>query len=312
MRLSASALKEYTKCGYAFKLKRMDEIPEPGKKSYGMLNGRIIGSAITKASNHLNEFKELSSVSLGTYLLQAYKEEFEKAQVPTDIVGPIDSLLSGIDPDIMMELYILSHSINASEFELKIPPLLKNGSLPNNAQKPTFGAIVLKGYEDLQWFFSNQNIHYNDIRDAVELEHERYFKIDIGDGVEVDGYLDQYLMRADRTQIVSEFKSDKTAYSDAFNNKSIQLQTYSMALGGAVELRLFDISHQRWFTVRGDNSGNQNTIRRYKAMASALQGHIYLPVCGTDPYNDKRILCGYKGNCACPFGSSDESEEVND
>lgn len=115
MRLSASSLKEFTKCGYQFYLKRMLNQTEPGKYAYGMLHGRVIGKTMADASAYLNQQKTLPDHTLANLFGSAFEVEFAKAGVPYDIVPYIRELLTdGASPGLMSELYALSESINVS------------------------------------------------------------------------------------------------------------------------------------------------------------------------------------------------------
>lgn len=308
MRLSANSLKEYTKCGYAFYLKRMLQQPEPGKKSYGMLQGRVMGEAVQQCATFLNTNKYLDDAVIGSILADTYAAEFSKAQVPQGIEVEIKRLLTvGTSPDTLESLYLMSPSINCSEFELKIPARLKNGTLSSDKRKPTLGAIVMHAYADLLWYFEPETYMYCMTRDAVQVEHEYHFTMQMDTDLEVDGYFDQRLHLPDGKVLVTEFKSDKTAYSQELVNRMIQTVTYQLASPDDV-VQLVDLTHHSIYPITASAQTLTLTSERYKQTALALTHHIYTPACGTDPFKDKQILCGYKCG-GCPYGTTEVDED---
>lgn len=331
MHLSASALKEFTKCGYAFKLGRVDMIAEPGPKSFGMLYGNIVHDAIAEAAEWINQGSELTELILGEILTNAYAKNLEKNCIVSDTVELVKQLLTvGNSPELPMLLYNASQSLNCTtdgnpaRYELKIPDLLKNGSLPNNKKKPTLDQLITKMYDDCHWFLFEH--HYAEAyKSATSMVHEQYFEYEIPpetvakyldghpfeDQIIITGYFDEVLNFNNGDTHLSEWKTDKTAYSDAFLSRMVQLLTYRIAAGDKPRYFLADISHKKQLELHATQEMLDLTLKRFVDLAKATYYGIYIPACGTDPYTDGKILCGYKCG-GCPFAdpAAEDEEEA--
>lgn len=307
MQLSASALKKFTKCGESYRLQKEEGFQEPGPMSYGALHGKIVGRALALGSEFLQEYKEIPDAQIAALLVEAFEMEFQAAQMPTDIIDGVRELLvRGLSPAIMNELDNLSISLNTEKYYFKVPPPLKDTGKTKggySADKKRFGMIVLKAIEDLQWFFSSDNDVYHDIRDALFLDHELPFSKVISPELTIRGFFDQRIVTKEEREIVSEWKTDKSPYSLDFSGRMIQLVTYRIGASETASVRLYDVSHQQMFEPRFTDEMLAATLQRYRVMEMTTRFGLYTPACGTDPYSDSTILCGFKCiDSPCQFG----------
>jgi len=328
VKLSASALKEFTTCGYKFKLQRVDGLTEPGAKSFGALHGNIMHDAMAEGSLWLNKNQDITDADIGSILTAAFEKNFEESYIPKDLLPYIRKFcVEGNDPDLPMLLHTLAPSINSHvlggepTYNLRIPDLLKSGALPNNSKKPTMDQILDRMMIGLNWFFTD-TLQAEAIKAAVHLDHERYIESPMSrediekylcghpfnDEILLNGYLDQVVQLPDGTEIVSEWKTDKTAYSESFLTRMVQAITYRLMLPDP-KIMLFDVTHQRWFDVVVTTDMLELTKKRYVDLAKATMYDVYIPACGTDPYTDGRILCGFKCG-GCPFSDSTIMEDA--
>jgi hypothetical protein len=320
LRLSASSLKTYSKCGYKYKLQKIDGMTEPGPFSFGMLLGRIIDTAVKTISMTVWADKIRPNPDMiAEHFIQAYEYELRKADIPLDTVPYVKSLLLCSDPTAMATLWALSHSINSSasmgmpQFKLSVPPPLKSGGMPNNKSKPTLGQILEKAYLDLIWLFGHEGYLSLLLTATLVEPDKKIVSVIEEEGVEpfeVIVYLDQLIWVGDKPYIF-EFKSDKTRYTDDFVTRMLQLITYRLAVDNS-EVILADISHQNLIHKEVTPTMMELTRQRYVTMAKGIRADFFQPVCGTDPYSDKLMMCGFKACGSCAYASSSVEVDTED
>ena len=321
MELSPSSLNRITKCGYQYYLTEVEGKEEPGKKSYNMLLGTIVGDAIQNAAIHLNQHKTLSDRDIAEHLYRAYEDHFTKAGIPPDLLAPIrEVLLNGESPEVMSLLDAMSISINVSNYKFDPPAPLKGGKVSTNKKKPPFCMKTVWSLEAVLWFFEPQHPHYTLIRDAAIIQQERSFRallqentimvngVAVEDHDYVTGRFDLLLTTLEGKNHVFEFKYTNTPYTQDIVNSLTQAVTYTFPFD-EVTVHLGDITEHRIFTADITSEMIALTRQKYVMAASLLRNRIFLPACGTDPYTTGKILCGFKCG-GCPYAPGVDMEDA--
>lgn len=319
MKFSASAINDLTKCGYMYYLKRVQGLAEPGKKSYNIVQGDVVGSAIQYCAVILNKRKELSVETIAKVLYAMYVKYYYQAEITPCLLVHIRSiLLDGLSEEAMMACDDLSHAINSTRYEFKVPARLKGGKLSYNKAKLPLPLRVTQTMEDVLWFFTSSGFA-DKIRDAAAIECEKYFELYLGthtvtvNGKTVDevdvvhGYLDMRIVNHDGPADILELKYTSTAYTPELVNILNQVVTYQIA-HAEDRVHLIDVKRNRCIQAAVKPDIASNILRRYNLMRSILEQQIYIPVCGTDPYNTSKVLCGYKCG-GCPYATGEGADE---
>lgn len=313
MRLSASTLDMYIKCGYKYKLTKVDGLEEPGKMSYGTLEGRVVGTAIQTLSQAINELSlsELPDALLSNHLYHAYVTEFKEGGIHEDILIPIGELLTdGISPGVMNQIDQMSVAIACSQ-KYKYNPLppakIKDGAY--STDKRRLGMKILATYQAIKDHLSPSKFWFNLIRDAKTLEAEKYFEFILReDEFEPDyipGYLDQYIEMADGRQFIFELKYKSMPYTQQLVEHTNQVQIYQMAFPKA-EVYLMDVAHGGAYRYQGDAS----VVKlKYDMVLKAIDQGIFIPFCGVDSFSTKTMLCGFKCG-GCPYATETQDSTV--
>lgn len=306
MKFSASSVKMLSQCGHKYYLARVKGLEEPGKKSYSMLQGDIVGEAIQMASLILNQTKELSEQDLQDCLVKSYATWFAKAEIPNDIVPYIEELIKeGISGAVMNNLDALSASINVSPiYKFKVPPPLKSGKKEYSTSRDRLGMKIIKTYEDVYDFFLPKNPYVQLIKDAAYIENEKYIEAPLGEpdstGEQhlVCGYLDQFLLMADGREFVAELKYRTTPVTAEYLRTDLQVGAYDYLTQYKATVILFDVNFQRSHIVEFDDNVRAITKARFENAVKLVQNRVFMPYCGFDPYTSKMVMCGYKcGGC---------------
>lgn len=325
MELSASTLSMISKCGHKYYLTKVKGIKEPGKKSFNMLLGDIIGDAIQEASVSLNRYKQLSEPLLAQILFSAWSNRVKAAGIPVDILEPIFNVLTlGESEDGMRLIDSLSITINMSDFEFKPPAPLKNGKPSQNKKKPPLCMKVVNSLEAVLWFFEAHHPHYALIRDAMVVEPEKWFSYTSGEAREftVNGetYQEQdevrmrydlFLKMPDDQEHIIELKYTNTPYTQQAVNTLNQTLTYWRSKEGKASVSLVDITEKRVFQVNPEPHMIDLLDKQYIMASLMHRNGIYIPACGADPYTAKQMLCGFKCG-GCEYGTGTVNEEDSD
>lgn len=325
MEWSASSLNTLSKCSYKWYLMYVKGLKEPGKKSFNMFLGNVVGDAIQTCARQLNITKRLSDATVAEIVYEAWAERIRKASIPESLLAPIKRVLTeGESEDDMHLIDSLSITINMSEYEFKPPAPLKNGKPSMNKKKPPLCMKVVNSLEAVLWFFEDHHPHYRHIRDAATVEAEKWFTYEVGQprAMTVNGleypeqdlsrmYYDLLLTMPDDQQYIYEFKYTNTPYTQDLANKMNQNLIYHQSKEGKAPVTLFDITERKYFTVNPDPDLLTLLDKRYKAAGLTVQNEIYIPACGTDPYTTKSMLCGFK-NGGCEYGTCASEEEPLD
>lgn len=314
MRLSPSSLGTLVKCGERFRLQKVERIPEPGKKPFNMLMGHIIGEALEKGCEYLNENGVIPDDILNAQLYLSITKFFTREELPLVLLPFIEELLtSGLSEDAISGIDTNSDTINASEkYQFKAPKILKSGKISQDKRTPLMSAIIVEAAEILYWFFNpTNNAFYDKIRTATEIlcEYPQLKVSSITHDDDIYGVLDA-LVRHPHGDIIFEFKFVKTPYTQALVNKSIQINTYSL-FNKTATIVLVDTRQRAMFTTRATETSLTAIEMQYERGFAQARHGIFLPTCACDPYTASRMLCGYKEGI-CPYGVPSNSDETNE
>lgn len=323
MKFSASSLNTLTKCGHKFYLEKVAGEKEPGLRGYNMLLGDVVGAGIQRGVELLNKQKSLSDADIAFCLYEAYAEKYEKAGIKSDpdtgILKQIhDLLLFGEGDEVMTLLDPCYPAINAGGvYEFKQPEPLKGGKVSQNKKKPPFCMTVVYSLEAMHWFFDQSNWWYDTIKEAVTVKSEMRFDVPIGNPYTVTmndsvmeeqdlavGYFDTFLTLPDGTMWVFEYKYYNTAYTQSLTDRLTQVLMYDLGMHSRGNVVIFDVKERKELIATVTPRMRELFLNRVAMTRKMLDNQIYLPACGTDPYTDSRILCGFKSGGGCEYGCS--------
>ena len=300
MRLSSSTLDTFIKCGYKYKLTKVDNLREPGKMTYGTLEGKVVGLACQRLAEMINKQKSLSLEDMNEQLYLAYETEYMLAKIDPDILIPIRELLiEGVSTYTMNHIDKMSIVISCSpSYNFSAPaPVKKTDSY--STDKRRLGMKILKTQEAVQNFFHPTKQHMDLIKNADVVEAEKYFEYivrDNGPDNEPDyipGYLDQYLA-GEFGEVILEYKYKSQPYTYEVVQITNQLQVYQWAFPEA-RVILCDLAHDAVYPL---TEPSDKVKLKYRLAIQAIENDIFIPFCGVDSYSTKMMLCGFKcGGC---------------
>jgi hypothetical protein len=315
MRHSASALNTLSKCGYKYYLEKFKGLKEQGKRSYNMLLGDIVGTAIQHAAEVLHKTKRVSGEDIKNALIRSYQENHTRAGITPELTDRIITLIArGTDLDVMADIDLLSSAINSTQYEFVPPALLKNGQPSKDKKKPALSYTVIIALEAVHWFFDEFHAHYKVIRDADVVEAEKAFEVPIGVPYSVrvndkvieqrdtlSGRFDLYC-KTGEAEVVYELKYTNTEYKQEQVNHLTQVLAYDYAIKG--DVHLVDIKRQTVLKAVITDPLREMFINRTNMARLMVDNQIFLPACGSDPYTENSILCGFKCG-GCPYATKE-------
>jgi len=324
MRFSPSSINTLSKCGYKYYLEKVEGHREPGKKKYAALQGDIVADAIQAGILKVIEQKSITEAELTELLVDAYTQRFEQARIDSVVLDPIITLLrEGLSEMAMKEVDQYAMAINSSDYEIKLPPPLKGGGVSKSKTKPPLSMMVYGTMENLLWFFSNANPVYPLLFMAKSAENELPFEVAVGQPYTVvingqavqeedilNGRFDVVLTMHDGSRIILELKYTKTAYTQILVDKARQMLSYQYALRDVSgEAWLVDVNHQRAFRANKPAQLELIIETLVRAARQMVSGQIFMPKCGSDPFTDNSVLCGFKGCALCPFSTGEPTSD---
>lgn len=322
MRFSPSSLSSFSKCGWRYRLEKIEGIKEPGKKGYSMLQGDVVGLAIQNGCLVLNTTSSINDDSIKSCLAEAYAHCLTDAGIESDLIDCIRGVvLDGYDEGQLLQIDNLAFLINCSEkYEFNPPKALKSGAISKNKKTPPLSMKVLRTLEDLYWFFEPHHKHYQLIRDALLVENEFQFEYPIGGEYDIavndkmikeqdyiGGRIDTLLTMPGVAKYALEYKYGATQFSSSFVNNSIQVTSYAHCIPGLAEACLVDVQNHNYFYTTITPEKSASLAMLYRNLRNAHTYDVFAPVCPTDPYTAKSIMCGFKKHGGCEFACKEYS-----
>lgn len=327
MKFSASSLSMFSKCGEQARLQYIENAPADDTVSMSLPLGKIMERTIQEGCLQLNAKKSITSGDLMAILAAKWVEVLAEYNIVPELGEEISRvILSGFDRESSIRIDDLSHLINCSgKVTYNVPKIKKDGTYSSTATRPALSMMVQRTGEDVMWWFSPDNEYLDVIRNADSIVPEHYFTLPLGgterevvingvpveDSDYVDGYIDLYVISGGK-RYVFEFKYGKTSYTQGFVEVNIQVLTYKAAIGMDTTVVLFDIHQRKYLNVAGSEESVRLALARYEMMASAFRARIFIPVCGTDPYTTKSMLCKFKDSGQCCYAPAPETAETEE
>lgn len=303
MRLSASAINTYLRCGYKYKLDYLDKARVVRKRGFALLYGDIVGAAAANAVKEVSKGRTDTENIAAECLRFAWETFFRQAGIPDVLLSSILDYLNG-DADAAQDIDLYANCVNQSEYEFKLPKRLKNGKLSTSKPNPSLSCLVQESFDMVLWFLDSPMAN-SFISQLKDIALEKPFLAD-NTGHTFSGRFDLWAVFPDGTPLILEFKCTKTEYTPELVNRLNQVVMYQLAEPTGVVV-LVDLRHKNVLQAEIP----PETIDRYRATAGAvirgIEAEIFLPICSTDPYTEKTIICEHR--CVtCPFGGSGDGE----
>lgn len=303
MRLSASSINTFTKCGYAYKLRYLDRL-DTGKRGYKMLHGKIAEEIVCQARRYPDK-------SVGEIAGMVYAYMYEEAGIPSELADRVIALVSSdvVSSDAMLEVDEYSDLINESPgYTFKAPaPLkrMKRDSYSTDAKRlPVMILQALYGKDGDGGCARMIELLRPLWNKAAEVEDQVGFEFTLSGDLKMTGFYDQLLTMPDGSRVVIELKMVSTPYSASYLVNDNQCAVYYKSLlekaDTPVRVIVGDIGQS--CLVEYDPSKAGDIMEHAKQIGKAIEAEAFFPVCTTSPYAASSSFCEFKCN-GCPYNS---------
>lgn len=304
MKLSASAMNTFNKCGYQYFLKYIRGVEEP-ISPYRFLQGHIVGEAVQKLAAEVCATRKFPADIPGT-VASVYEERFNEAGVPYPLTEQIKLLLADPSPHVFNTVDEMSVLINdGGKYHFTWQgPLKKMPKEGYSTNKKRLGMMVVQTLEDITAHFDRYWDVYlvDDVKAEVRIDH------DFGNGVVSPGYFDLLLFGGAHPGEVRcfEFKYSTADYTADYLSHDTQAHIYFRAVRSIhPDARLFFCNladtGSELIEVALTDEHLSAFDRKLAVVKQAIEHQIYIPACGAGAYDTQAKLCGYRGN-GCEYG----------